>query len=96
MQDKQIAGPDPQRRRKLAVGRQVTIASRSIELSLIANCKIDLQHAVMAAKLLRLWNHASWFRPLTEINRPIRTCQGTRLRGGVAGTEASANEAHSQ
>jgi hypothetical protein len=61
-----------------------------------ANCKIDLQHAIVTAKLLRLWNHAPRPRSLTETHCPIRARRGTKLLGGGTRSEPGSEKAHSQ
>jgi hypothetical protein len=90
VQYEQIAWLEPQCRRLSAVGRQITIASRSIGLSLVVNGKIDLQHAITTAKVLRLWHHAPGFRPLAEIYRRVKRL-GRATRSQANREEACAN-----
>src|SRR5262249_48561075 len=97
MQDQQLARFEPQRRRKLAVGRQVAIPSRAIGLLLVANRKVDLEHTTAASQLLRFWNRAAGSGPPTETCRLIKIRRGMEFRGGRGtGSEANRQEADSR
>jgi hypothetical protein len=91
MDDDQIARIHAQRWRFLSFAVGETVARPAVFLRDIFSRQTDFEHAVFAARVRRLANHALCLRSLTDFCRPLLSRSGQCAEAYEKNTEADQN-----